>query len=68
MALNIHTIRNNAEKIVSSMKRGYQYSMNKLEEITRISSTQLCLALLVLIKEHKVEQYLIDDGVRYALC
>jgi hypothetical protein len=68
MALNIHTIRNNAEKIVSSMKRGYQYSMNKLEEITRISGTQLCLALLVLIKEHKVEQYLIDDGVRYALC
>lgn len=68
MALNIYTIKNNAEKIVRTMKRGYQYSMDKLEEITRISGTQLCLALLVLIQEKKVEQYLIEDGVRYALC
>lgn len=68
MALNILTIKNNAEKIVRMMKKGYQYSMNKLEEMTRISSTELCLALLLLIKEKKVEQYLIEDGVRYALC
>ena len=50
------------------MKKDYQYSLAKLEEITSIRGTQLCLAILVLIQEKRVVQFLIEDGVRYALC
>jgi hypothetical protein len=46
---------------------GYQYTLKKLQELTTFGSTELCLALLVLIQEKKVEQYLSDNGVRYVL-
>ena len=61
-------IRKNAEKIIKTMKKGYQYSLNKLQELTTFGSTELCLAILVLIQENKIEQYLSDNGVRYILC
>ena len=61
-------IRKNAEKVIKTMKKGYQYSLNKLQEITTFGSTELCLAILVLIQENKIEQYLSDNGVRYILC
>lgn len=61
-------IKKNAERIIGLMKVGYQYSLSKLEEITHISTTELCLALLVLIQENKVEQYQSEDGIRYAIC
>ena len=61
-------IKKNAEKIIQVMKAGYQYTLNKLQEITTFGSTELCLALLVLIQENKVQQFLSDDGVKYSLC
>ena len=61
-------IKKNAEKIIQVMKAGYQYTLNKLQEITTFGSTELCLALLVLIRENKVQQFLSDDGVKYSLC
>ena len=61
-------IRKNAEKVIKTMKKGYQYSLNKLQELTTFGSTELCLAILVLIQENKIEQYLSDNGVRYILC
>lgn len=68
MGLNMINIKKNAERIIGLMKVGYQYSLSKLEEITHISTTELCLALLVLIQENKVEQYQSEDGIRYAIC
>ena len=68
MALNKNIIKINAERIGLIMKKDYQYSLAKLEEITSIRGTQLCLAILVLIQEKRVVQFLIEDGVRYALC
>ena len=68
MALDKSKIKRNAEKIIGLMKAGYQYSLAKLEEITRFGTTELCLALLVLIQENKVEQYQGETGICYALC
>ena len=60
-------IKQNAEKVIKAMKVGYQYTLKKLQELTTFGSTELCLALLVLIQEKKVEQYLSDNGVKYML-
>lgn len=68
MALDKIQMKKNAEKIRGLMKAGYQYSLSKLEEISRIGTTELCLALLVLIQENKVEQYQDEGGIRYAIC
>ena len=61
-------ITKNAEKIIKTMKKDYQYTLNKLQELTTLGSTELCIALLVLIQENKIDQYLSNDGVRYVLC
>ncbi len=63
-----NTIKKNAEIMIKAMKKGYQYSLNKLQELTTFGSTELCLAILVLIQEKKIEQYLSEHGVRYTLC
>lgn len=67
MAFDKNIIRHNAEKIVRTMKAGYRYTLAKLQEITTFGTTELCLALLMLIQEKKVEQFQSTDGVRYAL-
>lgn len=68
MGIDKNLIKKNADRLIVSMKKGYQYTLTRLQVITSFSATELCLALLVLIQENKVEQYKCDDGVRYALC
>lgn len=58
----------NAEKIMGVMKAGYRYSLAKLQEITSFGTTELCMAVLVLIRDNRVKQYQSEDGVYYALC
>ena len=60
-------IRTNADKIIRLMKVGYAYTLTKLEEITTFSITELCMALLVLIRDNKVKQFQSNEGVRYIL-
>ena len=51
------------------MKSGYLYTLNKLQEITDFGATELCLALLLLIQQNKIEQLQDEEGgIRYALC
>ena len=57
----------NAEKVFRAMKKGYQYTLAKLQEITTIGATELCMALLVLIKDKKIKQFKSSDGVQYTL-
>ena len=40
----------NAEKVMKVMKAGYRYTLSKLQEITAFGTTELCMAMLVLIK------------------
>ena len=57
----------NAEKIVEVMKTGYRYTLSRLQEITTFGTTELCLAILVLIRDQRVKQFQCEEGVCYIL-
>ena len=57
----------NAEKIMKVMKTGYRYTLAKLQEITAFGSTELCMAILVLIRDERVKQFQCEEGVCYVL-
>ena len=58
----------NAEKILEVMKNRYRYTLSKLQEITAFGSTELCMAILVLIRDKRIRQFQCEEGVCYALC
>ena len=57
----------NAEKIMKVMKTGYRYTLSKLQEITAFGTTELCMAILVLIRDERVKQFQCEEGVCYVL-
>ena len=57
----------NAEKIMGVMKAGYRYTLAKLQEITAFGSTELCMAILLLIRDNRVKQFQCEEGVCYVL-
>ena len=57
----------NADKVFGNMKTGYHYTLNKLQEITAIGTTELCMAILVLIRDNRIKQFQCEEGVCYAL-
>ena len=57
----------NAEKIVEVMKTGYRYTLSRLQEITTFDTTELCMAILVLIRDQRVKQFQCEEGVCYIL-
>lgn len=57
----------NAEKIMGVMKSGYRYTLSKLQEITAVATTDLCMAILLLIRDNRIRQFQCEDGVCYAL-
>ena len=57
----------NAEKIMGVMKAGYRYTLSKLQEITAFGTTELCMAILVLIRDERVKQFQCEEGVCYVL-
>ena len=57
----------NAEKIMGVMKAGYRYTLSKLQEITAFGTTELCMAILVLIRDERVTQFQCEEGVCYVL-
>ena len=56
-----------AEKIVEVMKTGYRYTLSRLQEITTFGTTELCMAILVLIRDQRVKQFQCEEGVCYIL-
>ena len=56
-----------AEKIMKVMKTGYRYTLAKLQEITAFGSTELCMAILLLIRDERVKQFQCEEGVCYVL-
>lgn len=60
-------IQKNADALIRIMKVGYQYTLTKLQELATIGTTELCMALLVLIRENKVKQFCSKEGIRYTL-
>ena len=65
MALDKNKVKKNAEQIVSAMSQGYRYSLSKLQELTKFNTTDLCLAMLVLIQDHRVQQLQCGNAVCY---
>jgi len=57
----------NAEKVMKVMKAGYRYTLSKLQEITAFGTTELCMAMLVLIRDKRVDQFQCEQGVCYVL-
>ena len=57
----------NADKIMGVMKAGYRYTLSKLQEITAFGTTELCMAILVLIRDERVKQFQCEEGVCYVL-
>ena len=57
----------NAEKIMGVMKAGYRYTLSKLQEITAFGTTELCMAILLLIRDERVKQFQCEEGVCYVL-
>lgn len=57
----------NAEKVMQVMKAGYRYTLAKLQEITAFGTTELCMAMLLLIRDDRVKQFQCEDGVCYVL-
>ena len=57
----------NAEKIMGVMKTGYRYTLSKLQEITAFGTTELCMAILVLIRDKRIQQFQCDEGVCLSL-
>ena len=57
----------NAEKIMKVMKTGYRFTLAKLQEISAFGSTELCMAILLLIRDERVKQFQCEEGVCYVL-
>jgi len=57
----------NAEKIMKVMKTGYRYTLSKLQEITAFGTTELCMAILLLIRDERVKQFQCEEGICYVL-
>lgn len=60
-------MKKNAEKLTEVMKVGYRYTLTKLEEMTHFHPTELCLAILLLIRSEHVRQFQCEEGVCYVL-
>ena len=65
--MDIKKMTMNAEKIMGVMKAGYRYTLSKLQEITAFGTTELCMAILVLIRDERVKQFQCEEGVCYVL-
>lgn len=57
----------NAEKVMGVMTTGYRYTLSKLQEITAFGTTELCMAILLLIQDKRVDQFKCEEGVCYVL-
>lgn len=55
----------NAERIMKVMEKGYRYTLAKLQEITSFGTTELCMAILLLIRDNKVKQFQCEEGICY---
>ena len=60
-------MKKNAEKVMGVMKTGYRYTLSKLQEIPAFGTTELCMAILLLIRDKQVHQFQCEEGVCYVL-
>ena len=65
--MNFEIIKENSKAVYQVIRQAYSYTFNELQRLTRLSSTDLCLALAQLLQDSKIEQGKNDLGVYYQL-
>ncbi|WP_294589908.1 hypothetical protein [uncultured Bacteroides sp.] len=62
---NMEIIKENSRKVYDLMKQMCHYTFKELEQVTFLESTELCLALIELRREGKLEYGKNEIGVYY---
>lgn len=52
---NMEIIKQNSRRVYDLMKQMYRYTFKELEQVTSLDSTDLCLALIELQREGRLE-------------
>lgn len=65
MAFSKIDIVNNSKKLYSCMRKMNHYSLEELQNIIKLKNTDLCLALIQLMQDRKVECGKDKNGVYY---
>lgn len=67
MNFNIQAIKTNSRKVYDILLRYTRCSFGELEKRCNLASTDLCMALLQLLRENKIEQVSGQQGIYYRL-
>lgn len=67
MKFNIQAIKSNSRKVYDILLRYTRCTFDELENLCHLASTDLCMALLQLIREKKIEQVSENQEVYYRL-
>ncbi|MCI7008541.1 MAG: hypothetical protein MR919_06030 [Parabacteroides sp.] len=65
--MNFERIKENSKAVYQVIRQVYSCTFNELQRLTRLSSTDLCLALAQLLRDSKIEQGKNNLGVYYQL-
>lgn len=67
MNLNLQFIRKNSLQVYDILRRCTRCTYDQLQRVCNLASTDLCLALAQLLREHKIEQFSEQRVVYYRL-
>ena len=59
--MTMSAVTDNAKNLFQKLVAGYQYTFKELSALCDYTHTELCLALLYLIKEGKMKQYRLQE-------
>ena len=62
---NIEIIKQNSRRVYDLMKQMYRYTFKELEQVTSLDCTDLCLALIELQREGRLEYRKNETGIYY---
>ncbi len=65
MNLNLQFIKKNSMQVYEILMHYTRCTFEQLEKLCNLTSTDLCLALAQLMREHKVEQFSEQRAVYY---
>ena len=67
MSLNMQFIKNNSRKVYEVILRYTHCTFSELQKLCNLADIDICLALVQLIREQKIEQVCEKQGVYYRL-
>lgn len=65
MKMNLKNIVEDSNHIYEQLSQGIKYLFYELQELTRMSDTQLCLAICQLLRDGRISQYQEENLVYY---